>query len=100
MAKKSCNVVMPTVEITTKFNEKRECDLMFYKRYIAFHAIDRAIRLSDGCQVTDRHSETRLNAYATTWVQGNGPFKTLYSDGELGLNNPTSTAELKDWELS
>ena len=37
------NVVMPSIEVTTKFNEKGETDLMFYKRKIAYHVIDRAI---------------------------------------------------------
>ena len=89
------NEVIPSVDIPTKFNEKGECDLMFYKRFIAFHIIDRAIRLSDGGQVENKLSETLLNAYATTWVQRNGAFQILYSDGELGLNNATSIAELK-----
>ena len=89
------NAVMSSVEIPTKFNEKGECDLMFYKRSIAFHILDRAIRLSDGCQVSDRFSPTLLNAYATTWVQRQGPFQILYTDGELGLNNKEAIAELK-----
>lgn len=59
------------------------------------HIIDRAIRLSDGCEVTDRLSETILNAYATTWLQRNGPFQIVYSDGEGGLSNTESIAELK-----
>ena len=89
------NVVMPSVEITTKFNQAGECDLMFYKRSIAFHIIDRAIRLSGGSHVTDKTTETLLTAYATTWVHWNGPFELLYSDGELGLNNADAIAELK-----
>ncbi len=88
--------IMPSPTIATKFNEKGECDLMFYKRFIAFHVIDRAIRLSDGCEVKDRFSATLLNAYYTTWVQRNGPFEVLYSDGELGLNNKSSIEELKN----
>ena len=60
------NVVMPSLSLPTKFNEQGECDLMFYKRHIAFHITDREIRLSDGCQVSDRFAETLLNAYTTT----------------------------------
>ena len=89
------NEVMPSVSITTKFNEQGECDLMFYKRSIAFHIIDRALRVSDGCEVADKHTNTLLNAYATTWVQRHGPFQILYSDGELGLNNAEAITELK-----
>ena len=86
---------MSSIDITTAFNEKGETDFMFYKRNIGFHVIDRAIRLSDGCEVSDKESETILNAYAATWVQRNGPFKILYSDREKGVNNPNSIAELK-----
>ena len=93
--KKRGNVTMPSVHITTKFNENGECDIMFYKRYRAFHIIDRAIRLSGGCLIEDRESSTLLSAYWTSWVQHHGPFQTLYSDGELGLNNAESIAELK-----
>jgi len=89
------NVVMPSLSLPTKFNEQGECDLFFYKTYIAFHIIDRAIRLSDGKEVPSRHSQHLLDAYATSWVQRNGPFGILYSDGELGLNNEASIAELK-----
>ena len=89
------NVIMPSLDITTKFCEKGETDLMFYKRFIGFHVIDRAIRLSDGCEVPNKLAVTLLNAYSTTWVQRNGAFQYLYSDGELGFNNPESIAELK-----
>ena len=68
---------------------------MFYKRKIAFHIIDRAIRLSDGCEIENKETQTLLDAYTTTWYQRNGPFKVLYSDGEKGLNNETAKAELK-----
>jgi len=88
-------IVMSSTDITIKFCEKGECDLMFYKRFIAFHIIDRAIRISGGCPASDRYSETLLNAYWQSWVQHHGPFQILYSDGELGLNNESSRAELK-----
>jgi len=89
------NVITPTVEIITKFNQVGETDLFFYKKHIGFHIIDRAIRLSDGCEVANKETETLLDAYWTTWVQREGGFETLYSDGEMGLNNPTAIAELK-----
>jgi len=87
--------VMPSLSLPTKFCEEGECDLMFYKRFIAFHCIDRAIRLSDGCEIPDKFGTTLLDAYTKTWFKNNGPFAVLYSDGESGLNNPTSIAELK-----
>ena len=57
--------------------------------------MDRALRVSDGCEVPDRKSPTRLDAYWTTWVQREGPFETLYSDGEMGFNNPDAIEQLK-----
>ena len=68
---------------------------MFYNRTIAFHIIDRTIRLSDGCEVQDKHTDTLLDAYATSWVQRHGPLEVLYMDGESGLNNEEAKAELK-----
>ena len=90
------NVIMPSLSLPTKFNEQGECDLMFYKRNIGFHIIDRAIRLSGGCPVPDRYAETLLNAYCTSWFQIHGPFQVLYSDGELGLNNQKTIQELRN----
>ena len=46
--------IMPSISLPMKFNAEGECDLMFYKGNIAFHSIDRAIRLSDGCEVQDK----------------------------------------------
>ena len=89
------NIVTPSVNLPSKFNERGQCDIMFYKRQMAWHIVDECIRLSDGCHIADKTTETLLNAYATTWVQRNGPFKILLSDGELGLNNKTAIDELK-----
>ena len=86
---------MPSIDITTTFCQKGECDLMFYKKSIAFHIIDRALRLSDGCEVTDKETDTLLDAYTTTWIQHHDAFETLYSDGELGLNNDRAKEHLK-----
>ena len=58
---------MSSVSLPTKFNEEGACDLMFYKRHIAFHIIDRAIRYADGCEVENKETKTLLEAYTTTW---------------------------------
>ena len=89
------NVVTASISLPSKFNEKGQCDIMFYKRQMAWHIIDECIRLSDGCHIPDKECGTLLNAYATTWVQRHGPFQILSSDGEPGLNNETAIAELK-----
>ena len=43
----------------------------------------------------DKKTATLLDAYVTSWFQRNGPLKTLYSDGELGLDNDESKVELR-----
>eukprot|EP00974_Lingulodinium_polyedra_P004521 423935-Lingulodinium_polyedra.AAC.1 len=68
---------------------------MFYKRKIAFHIVDRAIKLVDGCEMHDKFTDTLLDAYAASWVQHNGLFKVLYMDGEPGMNNEVAKLELK-----
>ena len=84
-----------TVEITTKFNDKGETDLFYYKRHIAFHIMDRAIKFSDGCEIPNKFKEDLMEAYMTTWYQRYGPFKELYTDGEMGWNNSAAIAELE-----
>ena len=89
------NANTTSVSLTTKFNERGQCDIMFYKRQMAWHVIDECIRLSDGCHIQEKDTQTLLTAYATTWVQRHGPFKILMSDGEPGLNCETARTELK-----
>ena len=93
--KRPGNAIIASVSIPTKFNEEGEADLLFYKRHIAFHIIDLAIRLSDGCEIPNKQTDTLLDAYITSWVQRNGAFKVLHMDGETGMNNETAIAELK-----
>ena len=50
--------ILPSVSLPTKFNENGECDLLFYKRHIAYHIIDCAIRLSDGCEIHNKETPT------------------------------------------
>ena len=89
------NTVVASVSLPTRFNEEGECDLMFYKNYIAFHIIDRAIKLSDGEQIHDKSTNTLLDAYTSAWVQRHGPVAILFSGGESGLNNDAARAQLK-----
>ena len=95
MSLKPGNQILPSTNLPTRFLDQGEVDLMFYKRYIVFHIIDRTIRLSEGCQISNRDAHTLLEAYTTTWYQRHGPFKLLYSDGEKGLDNAQVIDELK-----
>ena len=71
------NRSIPSISLPTKFLDEGECDLMFYKRKIAFHIIDRAIRYGGACQIENKETATLIDAYVTTWVQRQWHFKTL-----------------------
>ena len=43
----------------------------------------------------DKETESIPTAYVESWVSRYGAFETLYSDGELGLNNSLAIDELK-----
>ena len=68
---------------------------MFYKsEHKVFHIIDRCIRWAAATEVPDRHLNTLVDAYHTTWMR-HGPAEVLYSDGEGALNNDTANAIFK-----
>ena len=68
------NTVLPSTTISTKFCEHGEVDLMFYKRKVVFHIIDRAIRYAEGMEIPDKTEASLLAAYTSTWFQRHGPF--------------------------
>ena len=84
------NVTQASFRIVLKFNEECETDIMFYKKSLCWHIIDKAIRLSDGCIINDKEKETLFEAYSTVWTQRQGPPIRLVTDGEGGWNNAWS----------
>ena len=68
------NLTQPSMSLPGKLNEEGETDLFFYKSYIGFHIIDRAIRLSDGHEIPNKKTPALLNAYMNCWVQRNEAF--------------------------
>ena len=72
------NEVVQSVSLPTKFLEEGEADLLFYKKYIAFHIVDRTLRFGDAEDIPDKSTSTLLDAYWSAWVKRNGPFKNLY----------------------
>ena len=89
------NEIRPSISLPTKFGEEGEADFLFYKRYLAWHIIDRAIKLRDGCQIPNKETCILLDAYVKSWVQGKVPFQFLYVDGEGGLNTDSAKTELQ-----
>ena len=57
------NTQMTSVSLPGKFNEEVECDLLFYKKHIVFHIIDRCIRWAAGQEIPDKTMTTILDAY-------------------------------------
>jgi len=61
------------VSVSTKFNENVEMDLMFYRKYIVCHFVDRASRWHAAQAVDSKHDTVLLEALLTTWIQVYGP---------------------------
>ena len=83
---------MPSVSLPGNWLEEGEMDLMFYKKHIIFHIMDRCIRLAEAREIFDKERDTLINAYYFCWIAHHGPFQVLYSDGEGGMNNETAKA--------
>ena len=73
------------VGVSTKFNEHVEMDLMFYKKHIVCHFIDRASRWHAAKAVEGKHDIVLLEALLTSWIQIHGPMNYLIIDGETGV---------------
>ena len=56
------NTVLPSTTISIRFGEHGEVDLMFYKRKIVFHIMDRAIRFAEASEIPDKMEPTLLDA--------------------------------------
>ena len=74
-----------SVDMTDKFNQQVECDLMFVHKHIIFHMIDRCTRWHAALVVPNKEDETLIKAIDTGWVTIHGAPKELISDGETGI---------------
>ena len=77
--------VVATLSVSTKFNEHVEMDLMFYRKYVICHFIDRASRWHAAQMVPGKSDTELLEALLTCWIQIHGPMKELIVDGERGV---------------
>ena len=71
-----------TLSVSTKFNDQVEADLMFYKKHIVLHMIDRCTRWHGGKVVTGKTMEELIPAIDEVWVAIHGPMKEFIIDGE------------------
>lgn len=94
------NETIPTMRMTTAFNEHVEVDLMFYKEHTIFHMICCGTRWHAACLVRSRHEEELMSAMHKIWLSTHGPMQTLISDGELGITGDSMRSKLKRLGIS
>ena len=71
------NESIASANISTKFNENVEMDLMFYKEDTVCHFIDRASRWRATKSIADKFDQTLTEALITVWIGIHGPMQTL-----------------------
>eukprot|EP00974_Lingulodinium_polyedra_P015033 1455278-Lingulodinium_polyedra.AAC.1 len=52
--------------LSAHFNERVQCDLLFYEQYSVFNMLDEAIRWHVVVEVFSRHEEPLLSAFMTS----------------------------------
>ena len=82
-----------SAEMSNTFNDQVECDLMFYRKVIIFHMIDRCTRWHSACIITDKQEATLMKAIDEQWVSLHGAPKELTVDGESGIVRSQLTRE-------
>ena len=71
-----------SIHVATTFNQQVEADLLFYRKQIILHMIDRCTRWHAGTVVPDRKMETLISAIDVKWVSIHGAMKEFIVDGE------------------
>ena len=74
-----------TSSISTKFNDHVEADLLFYKKHVILHMIDRCIRWHAAKVVSSRHMDQLIGGIDDIWVKIHGPMKEFIMDGETAI---------------
>ena len=75
----------PTVDLCCVRNEQVEADIMFYKKHMVWHMLDRADRWYQGVVIHGKDSESLQSAMDECWFRTLGVFKFLIIDGEKGI---------------
>ena len=70
-----------SAELSDKFNEQVECDLLFIRKVIIFHLICRCTRWYAAVIVPDKTAESLMEALHTAWVSIHGPMRESIMDG-------------------
>ena len=85
--KKPSPDITPALELAVKQNEYVEGDLMFYKRHIILHLIDRADRFHVSREVQSKEAQELCQAIDTMWIAYFGSMQHLIFDGEGSLGS-------------
>ena len=92
---KPANETIPTLRMTTAFNEHVEADLMFYREHVIFHLICCGTRWHAATVIHSKHEQELLTALNRIWLSIHGPMQQLITDGESGLTSDRVQAQLK-----
>ena len=77
----------PAIELAVKQNEYVEGDLLFYKKHIVMHLIDRADRFHAAREVFSKQPQELLEALDTMWITIFGEIQHLVFDGEGAMGS-------------
>ena len=70
--------ITPAIELAVKQNEYVEGDLLFYKKHIVSHLIDRADRFHAAREVFSKESQELLEALDTMWITIFGEISNIW----------------------
>ena len=87
MWQRPANQTIPTLRLSTRFNQHVECDILFHKDRMVLHLVCCASRWHNGQEITDRHDSTLLAAVDRSWIQLFGAMELFIVDGEGGMGN-------------
>ena len=95
MWSRPANETIPTLRMSTKFNEHVECDLLFYREFVIFHLICCCTRWHSAIRVVSKNESELFDALHKSWLTAHGPMQQLICDGELGLMSPSAQSRLR-----
>ena len=76
-----------SIEVTTQFKHQVGLDLMFYKKHVILHMIDRCTRWYAAVIILSKDSAAIIAAIHDTWVSIHGAMQELIVDGEKAIES-------------
>ena len=84
-----------SANVTQIFNHQVELDLMYYKKKVILHLVDRCTRWHAGKEVDGKEMATLIAGIDEVWVGIHGPMKELIVDGETALKGGDTQLYMK-----